>query len=186
MDETPQDPRVMDFFRAMIDEDRLKIAGLLALEPRSINEIAKIINLKPSQALKHVDQLKHIDLVRSEGEKYTLDTGSLENLAREVLSGLTPQVRPEDFEGSDFERKVLSDFIQPDGRLKAIPTQEKKLLVVLEHIAQEFEPGERYSEKLVNVMLHPFHPDTALLRRYLVDYGFLERQGGGGEYWRAD
>ena len=186
MDTTSQDPRVMDFFRALVDEDRLKIAGVLALEPHSIEEIAKTLNLKPAQVLKHVDQLKHMDLVRSEGNKYSLDTSSLESLAREVLSGLTPQVRPEDFEGSDYARKVLSDFIQPDGRLKAIPTQEKKLLVVLEHIAQEFKPGERYSEKLVNVMLHPFHPDTALLRRYLVDYGFLERQGGGGDYWRAD
>jgi hypothetical protein len=95
-------------------------------------------------------------------------------------------VRPEDFEGEDYERKVLSDFFQADRRLKSIPAQEKKLLVVLGHIAQSFEPGVDYPEARVNEILLGFHEDTALLRRYLVDYGFLAREGGGGDYWRAE
>jgi hypothetical protein len=54
---------------------------------------------------------------------------------------------------------------------------------VLERVALEFEPGERYDEKEVNVIVGRFHNDYAALRRYLVDEGFLDREGG--VYWRA-
>jgi hypothetical protein len=37
----------------------------------------------------------------------------------------------------------------------------------------------------VNAMLGRWHEDVASLRRYMVDEGFLEREGGGGDYWRA-
>ena len=54
---------------------------------------------------------------------------------------------------------------------------------MLERIALEFEPGRRYDEKEVNVIVGAFFTDHAALRRYLVDEGFLDRDHG--EYWRA-
>jgi hypothetical protein len=54
---------------------------------------------------------------------------------------------------------------------------------VLDLLAQNFDPGRRYSEAMVNLILGRFHADVAALRRYLVDEGFLEREHG--EYWRA-
>lgn len=56
---------------------------------------------------------------------------------------------------------------------------------MLDVLAQDFEPGTRYTEKQVNLILGKRHADTAGLRRYLVDEGFMEREGGGGRYWRA-
>jgi hypothetical protein len=70
-----------------------------------------------------------------------------------------------------------------DGRLKSIPTSPSKRLVILDWLAQLFEPGRHYSEKMVNLLLGQHHPDTAALRRYMVDAGFLDREGG--EYWRS-
>jgi hypothetical protein len=64
-----------------------------------------------------------------------------------------------------------------------IPTSRAKRLVVLDWLAQQFEPGVRYREQEVNATLERRHADYAALRRYLVDEEFLER--GGGEYWRA-
>ena len=87
----------------------------------------------------------------------------------------------------DDERKrerVLRAFFVGD-RLRAIPATHSKRLVVLDVLAQDFEPGVRYSEKQVNLILGKRHADTAALRRYLVDDGFLEREGGAGSYWRA-
>jgi hypothetical protein len=178
--------RLLDFFKALANTERLKIIGLLGLEGRSIEEISRILNLKPASVYNHLAFLEKMSLVRVEGSTYELDTEAVERMAREELSGLRPQVRPEDFEGEAYERKVLSDFFQADGHLKTIPAQEKKLLAVLGHIAQSFEPGVRYPEDQVNEMLLNVHEDTALLRRNLVDYGFLEREGGGGEYWRVE
>jgi hypothetical protein len=69
-----------------------------------------------------------------------------------------------------------------DGRLEQIPTARSKRLVVLDWLAQDFEPGRRYSEQMVNLVIGRRHPDAAALRRYLVDENILDR--AGGEYWR--
>jgi len=78
---------------------------------------------------------------------------------------------------------TLERFLTPEGRLHTIPSKRAKLLVVLDHLAQSFEPGEVYPEPVVNEMLHRFHPDHAALRRYLVDNLFLTREDG--HYWRS-
>ena len=69
--------------------------------------------------------------------------------------------------------------------LPRLTGDEMKLLVVLRHLLQEFEPGRAYPEKEVNTILARFHPDTAALRRYLVDDEFMERDPTGSLYWRA-
>ncbi len=78
---------------------------------------------------------------------------------------------------------VLRAFLAADGSLVAIPTRLRKRLVVLDHLAQEFEIGEIYTEVEVNARLRAFHPDVAALRRYLVEHGFLDRRDG--TYWRS-
>ena len=83
---------------------------------------------------------------------------------------------------SDTDAKVLRSFVV-DGRLVSIPTKHGKRQAVLNWLAQEFEPGRRYSEAMVNLILGKRHPDTAALRRYLVDDGYLDR--ADGQYWRS-
>ena len=83
----------------------------------------------------------------------------------------------------DQHTRVLSHFMNGDGRLHTIPTKQSKLLVVLDHIAQEFEPGRTYPEQEVNEVLLRFHPDYAALRRYLVENQFLTREDA--VYWRS-
>ncbi|MGZ4648232.1 MAG: DUF2087 domain-containing protein, partial [Blastococcus sp.] len=72
-----------------------------------------------------------------------------------------------------MDDRVLQHFLTDDGRLHTIPSKRAKLLVVLDHLAQEFEPGRRYPEPEVNAVLERFHPDYAALRRYLVEGLFL-------------
>ncbi len=79
--------------------------------------------------------------------------------------------------------RVLNNFLDVDGRLHTIPTKHAKLLVVLDFLAQSFEPGMRYPEAQVNEILTEFHPDYAALRRYLVENGFLDRSDN--VYWRS-
>jgi hypothetical protein len=79
--------------------------------------------------------------------------------------------------------RVLRNFLTADGRLHTIPTKHAKLLVVLDHMAQSFEPGRSYPEAEVNAIIERFHPDYAALRRYLVDNQFLTREDN--VYWRS-
>lgn len=83
---------------------------------------------------------------------------------------------------SPDEAEVLSRFFE-GARLTSIPSSRAKRLVVLERLAQEFEPGLRYREAEVNFALQLFHPDYAALRRYLVDEGLMTR--ADGVYWRT-
>ena len=82
-----------------------------------------------------------------------------------------------------MDERVLRNFLAADGRLTTIPTKHSKLLVVLDHLAQTFEPGRTYPEAEVNDVLQRFHPDYAALRRYLVENGFLTREDN--VYWRS-
>jgi hypothetical protein len=79
--------------------------------------------------------------------------------------------------------RVLAVFTGDDGRLTRMPSKHRKRLVVLDHIARVFEPGQRYTEPEVNAMVRAFHDDVAMVRRYLVDEEFLSR--AGGVYWRT-
>ena len=79
--------------------------------------------------------------------------------------------------------QVLRTFFDPEGRLTTIPAKHAKRLVVLDALAQLFEPGERYPETEVNNRLRDAHDDVAALRRYLVDEGLLTREAG--LYWRS-
>ena len=78
--------------------------------------------------------------------------------------------------------ELVGRFLR-DGRLVVMPTKRAKLRLVLDRIAQEFEPGRTYPETEVDRVLLTFHDDHAALRRYLVDEGFLTREGG--VYWRS-
>ncbi|MBI2708496.1 MAG: DUF2087 domain-containing protein [Actinobacteria bacterium] len=80
------------------------------------------------------------------------------------------------------EERVLRTFVS-GGRLVAMPTAHAKRLVVLDRIVQDFEPGERFTEDAVNTRLRRWHDDVAMLRRWLVDVGFLDRDHG--VYWRS-
>jgi hypothetical protein len=79
--------------------------------------------------------------------------------------------------------RVLRNFMTADGRLHTIPSKRAKRLIVLDHIAQSFEPGRTYQEREVNAIIERFHPDYAALRRYLVDDQFLTREDN--VYWRS-
>ena len=78
---------------------------------------------------------------------------------------------------------VLRRFFSAEGRLLDMPTRRAKRLLVLDHVAQRFEPGRRYGWREVDEVLKAVHDDHAALRRYLVDEGFLSREDD--TYWRS-
>jgi hypothetical protein len=79
---------------------------------------------------------------------------------------------------------VLAAYLKPDGTIRQFPQQPAKRQVILDYLVNIFSVGEHYSEKEVNLILVHFHPDTAALRRALVDAGMLSRERDGSRYWR--
>jgi len=70
--------------------------------------------------------------------------------------------------------------------LKAFPPKEKKKLVILREISKQFEKGRRYDEKEINRIIKSIYGDHTTIRRYLIEYRFLERTTDGGEYWLSE
>ena len=76
----------------------------------------------------------------------------------------------------------LRPFVR-DGQIAVLPARRARRLLLLDAVAQGFEPGIRYPERQVSLFLRELYPDYAALRRYLVDDDFLSRSAG--EYWRS-
>jgi DNA-binding CsgD family transcriptional regulator len=71
----------------------------------------------------------------------------------------------------------------PAGPIAEFPAKEKRKLVILMQLAKRFAPDHRYTEKEVNQVLKAAWHDFATLRRYLIEYGFLDRERDGSAYW---
>jgi hypothetical protein len=76
-----------------------------------------------------------------------------------------------------FRAKVLRDFFDGE-RLKEIPAQRKRRVIVLQHVLKRFDPNRNYREPEVNEILRKVHDDFATMRRELVDYGYMTRDRG--------
>ena len=178
---------LLGFFRALADANRLKIIGLLSQKAYTVEQLSALLGLGESTVSHHLSRLAEAELVtaRAEGHYsiYSLQLDALSGMAQRLLR---TERLPELAEGIDlgsFDKKVLASFTGPDGRFTAFPAQKKKFLVLLRHVLREFHPGVRYSEKKVNQILSRYSDDTAQLRRSLVEFGLMNREGGGRDYW---
>jgi len=77
----------------------------------------------------------------------------------------------------------LRAFIR-DGRITMVPAKRTCRRLLLDQVAQAFEPGRKYPEPVVNEILKAIFDDYCALRRYLVDEAFLSRTAAG-IYWRV-
>ena len=185
---TTNDDQLLTFFKALADGNRLKIVGLLAQQPYSVEQLAAMLHLRPSTVSHHLSKLSEAGLVSGRTESYynvyELESEALRGIAQSLLSNETLPAVAATVDTNAYSRKILDDFLLPDGSLKSIPAQRKKLEAVLQHIAHDFEPGKHYTEKQINDILSRFHEDTATLRRELIGYRILAR--AGGEYWMTE
>ena len=181
---------LLGFFRALADPSRLKIVGLLAQKPCAVEQLSALLGLGESTVSHHLARLAAAGLVsaRTEGHysMYSLHQDALTEKARRLLATEQLPRLAAGIDHDSFDRKVLASFTGPDGRFTAFPVQEKKFLVLLRHVLRDFRPGTRYSEKRVNEILLRYSDDTATLRRCLVEFGFMDRAGGGRDYWRKE
>ena len=177
---------LLRYLKTLADQTRLRLVGLLAAEKRSVEELAALLDLKPSTVSWHLGKLKEIELVemRAEGNThiYRLNGKGLGKINRLLGTPERVALLAEDVEGDAWERKVLNDYFV-NGRLKEIPSYIKKRRVILRYLGEQFEWGRLYSEKEVNELLGRFHPDFATLRRDLI--GFRQMQREHGLYWRG-
>lgn len=81
--------------------------------------------------------------------------------------------------------KVLKTYFRQgfDSPLESYPLKAKKQIIILRQLIKNFREGVQYTEKEVNNLLKKFYGDYVLLRRQLIDYGFMDRTQDGSSYW---
>ena len=171
------------FFTGLADAARLRLAGQLAAGDATAEALAAALGEKPAVVRHHLALLERAGMVAETGMTYRLRLDAIHGLAAKVLA--RPQtVVPDGVAVDEFDRKVLKDFLTPDGRLRELPEPERKFNVVLRYVLAVFEADREYSEKEVNAVLKEFNSDFATLRRGLIDRRWLERERDGRVYWK--
>jgi hypothetical protein len=179
----PPDPRQL--VALLADPVRLRVYAALVLavpETRTAIELAEQAAVSVRDAARALSRFEEVGLAgRTDADWLATPEPAL----REAVDALPkqkddalPDIAPTDAATAS----VLRGFFAR-GRLTHVPLAHAKRMMVLDYIAQAFEPGVRYPEAEVNEILLKLHDDCAALRRYLVDADFLSRSEN--LYWRT-
>jgi DNA-binding HxlR family transcriptional regulator len=181
---------LLTFFKALADSNRLKIIGVLAQREASVEELAAMLKISPSTASHHLSRLAEIGLVsaRVDGHYnvYHIETRTLEQLAQSLLSEETLPEIVQDLDRKSYDRKILKDYLSEDGTIRQLPTNQRKLKVILRYVVEHFENDRIYTEKEVNNIIGELHEDISGIRRDLISLGYMDRERDGSAYWRVE
>jgi DNA-binding transcriptional ArsR family regulator/dienelactone hydrolase len=179
---------LLQFFRVLADENRLKLLGILAQGERSVEELAAQLQLKAPTISHHLAKLREIHLVnmRTDGNThyYRLDVEALRDASKQLLTPEKMTSWAVSTDGDAWEQKVLRDFFEGE-RLKEIPASRKKRSVILKWLAERFDYDTVYTEKQVNEILQRYHVDSASLRREMINSKEALIQREHMLYWRT-
>jgi hypothetical protein len=155
----------------LADEQRLRVVAAIALGARTIEAAAAGADTDLATVQSVLPRLVSAGLVEQrDGLRVSLE--ALRAAARD-----RPARQRDLPDATANQQRVLRNFVE-DGRLMRLPARQGQRRVILEYVAGRFDTDRQYAEAEVNELLAPLHDDHVALRRYLVDEGLLERQGG--------
>jgi hypothetical protein len=160
--------------RVLAEPVRMKVFAAAVLGADSITRAAQFAGVSVPEAAAAVHRLAGTGLMEIAGERL---------VARpEVFAELAWQAAPpRPVEDHGYVDPKVEVFVR-DGHLVGLPAQRARRVLVLEHLAQAFEPGVDYPESAVNAVLAELADGGAIdhvtLRRYLVDEQLLRREDG--------
>lgn len=172
---------LLDFFKALGNESRLKLLGILAQRECSVEELAALLHLKEPTVSHHLTKLKALELVslttQGNTHLYRLNLDRLQSLTKEIFNPEQLQLLTIDIKAVDWETKVLKSFVNGD-KISEIPASRKKRLVLLKWLVRKFEIDRDYPEPDLNTILKTYHEDSATLRREFIGYHLMTRAEG--------
>ena len=170
--------QAITLFKCLADKSRIQILKSLMEEDMYVERLAERLNLTPATISFHLKKLVDAGAVTSRKEQYYTVyavNGDVFNVSiLEILREQSEEKSIQDERDEAYRKKVLDAFFEY-GKLKSIPAQRKKELIVLEEIAKAFEPGRDYTEREVNLIIADFHDDFCTIRRDMISERLLER-----------
>lgn len=180
--------KVVNYHKALADPTRIKILILLAEGELNGQVLAEKLGVTPATITHHAAKLREASLIKERRDKNTIyfslnhyfiknSASATENL---IYQRVNPEHTAERIPDADqqLRESVIKNFFTQDGKLKSIPAQLKKKLIVLTHIVSMLENGRKYSEKEINEFIAGFHEDFATIRREFIMHHFMYRDIG--------
>jgi hypothetical protein len=170
---------------ALLDTDRLRIAGVLANGPSNRMDLERATGIPHRELLRHLDSLQSFGIIKLQDpaprdpdhySPYELNAATFRAARQAMGKYKGVRKRPSD------SRELTLETFMPDGKLTAFPLKQAQLLVILDTVSARFDAEKQYTERQVNVVLAEITDDFATLRRDLVDYGYLSRTSDGSVY----
>jgi len=174
--------RIVAFYKTMGDPTRVRIVALLAKGPLHGQAIAGKLGLTAPTITHHIKKLRDIHVVYERRDKNTIYFYLNESMIKQQAQVLTQLLEKrgeelEDMVESSLERqKTIGNFFTKEGKLKNIPAQRKKKLMVFEHIVSGLKRGKKYDEKELNEYIKQFHDDYATIRREFIINHYMYRE----------
>lgn len=171
-------------FKCLADKSRLQILKSLMAEDMYVERLAERLDLSAPTITFHLKKLMDAGAVESRKEQYyTMYSIKKEVFMTSILDIIkeeSPDSALQEEREQQYRKKVIDSFFEY-GKLKSIPAQRKKEKICLEEIAKSFEPGKKYSEKEINILIADYNDDFCTIRRDMLSEGILEREGAA--YW---
>jgi hypothetical protein len=170
---------------ALLDTDRLRIAGVLANGPSNRMDLERATGIPHRELLRHLDSLQSFGIIKLQNpaprdpdhySPYELNAATFRAARQAMGKYKGVRKRPSD------SRELTLETFMPDGKLTAFPLKQAQLLVILDTVSARFDAEKQYTEREVNAVLAEITDDFATLRRDLVDYGYLSRTSDGSVY----
>ncbi|MBV7503954.1 metalloregulator ArsR/SmtB family transcription factor [Bacillus sp. sid0103] len=176
--------KVVAFYKTMGDPTRIRIVSILAKGPLHGQAIAGKLGLSAPTITHHLKKLREIHVVYDRRVKNTIYFYLNESLINQQAKVFTELLEKKSEEldvmvESSLERqKIIENFFTKNGKLKNIPAQRKKKLIVFEHMLRGLKIGEKYEEKQINEFIKQYHDDYATIRREFIINHYMFRENG--------
>ncbi|MEJ3717668.1 metalloregulator ArsR/SmtB family transcription factor [Paenibacillus polymyxa] len=175
--------KMVNYHKALADPTRMRILLLLSRGEMHGQALAKKLNLSQPTVTHHASKLREVGLIKERRDKNTVYFTLNPELIRQHAEA-TVRFIFEKGEGEEdmselnetLEATVLRNFFAKDGKLRQIPAQYKKKLIVLQMLAEKLEPGRIYPERELNEWIKQYHEDFATIRRELIMHQFMYRE----------
>jgi hypothetical protein len=176
------------FFKTFSDVTRLRMAGLLLNQSLSLTEISMKLDVQSGQVQRNLQFFEKLNILVQNQEQHHIDPHAIEALSAVIIAEHAPvKKKPFNNDHADqSERQIIKNYTDSNGKIRDLPKQAEKRMILLRHMVAVFHPGHPYSEKEVNQLLTQFSDDYASLRRYLIEAQLLKREASGKRYWRPN
>ncbi|MCL6443447.1 MAG: metalloregulator ArsR/SmtB family transcription factor [Alicyclobacillus sp.] len=177
--------KLVEYHKALADPTRIRILFLLKNGPLHGQALAGKLGVSAPTITHHMTKLRNAGVVKERRDKNTiyfeLNHSIFKQNAEAVLKAFfgtstTDKERITVDQQERFRNSVLNTFFTLDGRLKQIPAQRKRKLVVFEHLLRDLKPGQKYSEKEISDYIRQFHEDYCTIRREFIINNYMYRE----------